>query len=131
MGTEAYPDDPGIAADEILYRRVRNDQWNWSKRRPSSAAFDDSGDGTPMSVALDSLLREAGRCPSDLLEGHPRFGLVSFTAKQARALSLSITASPPVSGDPAHGWVAGKKTKSMRKKLAELCEIVNVPPPLG
>ncbi len=129
MGGEKYSNDSDISDDEVLYRRVRNDQWNWAEKRPSSAAFDDSGNGSPMSVALASLVRSAGQRPSDLLQGHPKFGLVSLTAGQARALLLSVTANPPVSGEPAHGWVVGKKTKSTRRRLAKLCLVVIAPPP--
>lgn len=107
MGIQSYPNDPGVPDDEVLYRRVRNDQWNWAERRPSSAAFADSGDGSPMSVALRKLMLDAGLPPEDLLQGHPRFGLVSFTAGQARELGLAVTSRPPVPGEPAHGWVSG------------------------
>ena len=90
----AYGDDPSVSNDEILYRRVRREQWHWAEGRPQSGAFDDSPDGSPMSVALHSLLLSAGLKPQDLLAGHAEFGLVRFTAELARGLGLAVTTKP-------------------------------------
>jgi len=125
-----YEDDPTVPDDEILYRRVRREQWHWAEGRPQSGAFDDSPDGSPMSVALHSLMIAANMKPEDLLDGHPEFGLVKFTAELARSLSLAVTANPPIAGEPAHGWVAGKKTTARKRQLARGCQIEVQPPPL-
>jgi hypothetical protein len=68
--------------------------------------------------------------PKDLLLGHPEFGLVKFTVELARRVDLAVTADPPVAGEPAHGWVAGKKTTSRKRQLAKGCGVEIPPPPL-
>ena len=68
--------------------------------------------------------------PADLLRGQPEFGLVSFTVEFARSLKLGVTATPAVSGEPAHGWVVGKKTRGVMRRLAAECRIEILPPPL-
>lgn len=129
--TVEYENDASISDGEILYRRVRSDLWHWQEGRPASGAFDDSGDGSPMSVALHSLLEAAGMEPQDLLRDlPPQFGLVRFTVGFARSLGLAVTSMPPVAGQPAHGWVSGKKTRSRQKRLATNCEIEIQPPPI-
>lgn len=124
-----YEDDPNVSNEEILYRRVRREQWHWAEGRPQSGAFDDSPDGSPMSVALHSLMVGAGMKPEDLLSGHPEFGLVKFTAELVRSLSLAVTAKPPIAGEPAHGLVAGKKTLARKRRLAKDCQVEVQPPP--
>lgn len=126
-----YRNDPFLSDDEILYRRVRNDQWVWAEGRPQSGAFDDSPDGSPMSVAIHSRLRAVGLEPKDLLAGHPQFGLVSLTVGFVRSLGFAVTADPPVAGEPAHAWVAGKKTTSRKRRMAKKCVVEIHPPPLA
>ncbi|PJA78300.1 MAG: hypothetical protein CO149_04805 [Nitrospirae bacterium CG_4_9_14_3_um_filter_51_5] len=81
---EQLTDDPLIPDDEILYRRVSPDQitkpdgQNW---RPSSQVFKTR----QMSVRLASLVSA-----EEVLEGHPGFGLVSFTAKIVREAGCII-----------------------------------------
>ena len=130
MPSLEFPDNPGIPDAEVLYRRVWSGLWVWSESRPQSGAFDDSSDQSPMSVAIESLLTVASMVPRDLLTGWPAFGLVSFTAGLARDLGLRVTEAPPVAGEPAHGWVAGKKTRGIMKRLAKTCTVVIPPPPL-
>jgi len=123
MGNPQYSDDPTILDGEVLYRRVPSDQWHWPEDRPQSGAFDDSPDGSPMSVAVQSKLLAAGLQPRDLIVNHPKFGLVSFTAGSARQLGFAVTADPPVAGEPGHGWVVGKKTTSRKRQLAKACQM--------
>lgn len=128
MPSTDYIDDPRIRDDEYVYRRVGSAEWSWIEGRPSSAGFHDSSDRTPMSVGVHSLLIEAGLTPRSLLAAYPQCGLVRFTAGQARRLGLAVTALPRVDGEPAHGWVVGKKKQSIRRHLARQSEIVVLPP---
>ncbi len=129
MQSGDYEDDPEISPEELLYRRIPGDDINWkpSEQRPTSAAFGDSRDDSPMSVALGSLLSRAQMKPDDLLKGYDRFGLVRFTAANARAQGLAVAIRPPRPGEPAHGWVVGNKTHACRKRLKACCEVVVAP----
>ncbi|MGH9840415.1 MAG: hypothetical protein ACREEM_16675 [Blastocatellia bacterium] len=112
-----YKDDPTISDDADLWRRIP--PWhfildeNLGDIRPSSAAFDDDPDGAPMSAYLAEECKE----PQIVLVNHDGFGLVAITAKLARECNQLI-ARQPVPGPPGHIVVVGKKTDSVRKKLA-------------
>ena len=94
--------------------------------RPASAAFDDSSDGSPMSVVLESKAIELGRGPNDVLLGHAGFGLVRFQAGIARACGQGI-ARDPTPDEPAHAVVFGKKPKSVQRKIRSASEWVVLP----
>lgn len=118
-----YEDDATLDNDEVLWRRVPN-QWvkfddNLNYFRPSSQAFQDSRDGTPMSVFI------AAECGGveDALAEHDAFLLVSFSVGEVRELGLGVTRDPKP-GAPAHALVFGKKTGSVRSSLAKGCEWV-------
>lgn len=117
-----HVDDATIADEELLLRRVRP-AWiiadhNRGCWRPSKAAFQDSEDGSPMSVHLTSVLLEAGLPSTSPLGGHEGYGLVSFTAGLVRTLG-QIVVRDPQPNDPAHGLVAGNKTEGRRKRIVE------------
>jgi hypothetical protein len=122
-----YLDDETISDDTLLYRRVLNQAdppvrqiiWddNNKRWRPSSVAFDDHRDGSPMSIAIDDTLRELKMCPESVLKGHEGFSLAAFPAKVARQNGQGVMRKP-LENDPAHGEVFGKKTKSVKKALA-------------
>jgi len=131
-----HQDDKTIANDTLLYRRVINQPnppakqivWDDNKNcwRPSSAAFTDHPNGSPMSVALGDTLQEEGLEPNSVLDGHENFCLVSFPASIPRSKAQGIMRKP-LEGDPAHGEVFGKKTKSVKRALANNSEW-HVPP---
>jgi hypothetical protein len=112
-------DDPGIPDSTHVWRRISP---NWIKydsaqerRRPSSQAFQDSRDGTPMSVFLESELST----PAAALQGHTGYSLVALRVGYVRSLGLVVTRSPIRPEDPpGHAWVVGSKTASIRAKLA-------------
>ena len=128
MEVPDYQDDPEIPVDDVLYRRVRSVDWNPGERRPTSAAFSDSKNGTPMSVVLRSLLTADARTPESTLDVHPGFGLVAIAVGSARAMGFAVAIRPAVVGEPAHAWVVGKKTQGLRKRLAKECVVVVSPP---
>ncbi len=130
MAGRACKDDPSLADSSLLLRRVPA-EWVVQDAagegfRPSSAAFDDHPDGSPMSVVLAEVLEGAGRPLTDALAGHAGFSLVAFSARDARACGLAIERDPTPE-EPAHGLVCGAKTKSVKRRLARASHWV-VPP---
>ena len=128
---DAYTDDPTVRDDADLWRRIP--PWhfvaddNVDGVRPSSAAFEDHPDGSPMSVLLAEIVAETGRRPVDVLAAHGGYGLAAITAGLARESGQGV-ARKPRRDEPAHAEVFGKKPKSVRKKLAKGSEWV-LPPP--
>jgi hypothetical protein len=117
-----YADDSDIEDDAVLWRRVPpfwvvRDE-NRGEFRPSSAAFQDSSDGSAMSVQIEKIVNSMQRTPADVLTGYENHSLCSFVAGLARSLEQRVTGLPKIDDDPAHGWVAGKKTKHVRKVFA-------------
>jgi hypothetical protein len=129
-----YSDDLSILSDHLLWRRI-NPQWvvqddNIGGVRPSSAAFENSPDGTPMSVVLGTeVLRDGGK-PSDLLAGHAGYSVAALTAVQVREKQQGI-AREPTQTDPKHALVFGTKTKSIKRAFSKLATWVIPPPPLN
>ena len=129
---DGYTDDTTIADEEALWRRIPPG-WivsdsNQGGVRPSSQAFHDNADGSPMSVFLEKVMRQIGRVPDDALRGHEHFSLATITAGLARACKQGV-AKDPEPDQPAHAVVFGKKTKKgVCRKLAEGSEWV-IPPP--
>jgi hypothetical protein len=62
MAVDDYSDDPSIPDDAELWRRIPPwhfvDDENLRQIRPSSAAFEDDPDGSPMSVILGGETRD-------------------------------------------------------------------------
>jgi hypothetical protein len=128
---QQYADDPSIPPEERLLRRVPhwhfvNDR-NLARQRPSSAAFEDHPNGSPMSVHLESVLVGLGLRIDSVLAGHPHFALASISAAVARANGQGICRRPEPR-DPAHAEVFGPKSGSVRRRFAKLAEWV-IPPP--
>ena len=132
MATEEFGwgDDPTIHKEAELWRRIppwddyivydqRQERW-----RPSSMAFEDDADGQPMSVFLAA--ETPG--PDTVLAGHAEYGLTSITAGLARECQQGI-ARDPLPDQPAHAVVFGKKTSSVKRRLARESKWV-VPPPV-
>jgi hypothetical protein len=123
----AYEDDPTIPDNADLWRRIHPNQTtyddNQGRIRPSSAAFTDSSNGSPMSVVI------AAECdgPTRVLAGYERYGLASFKARVARESGLGIVRDP-LPDQPAHAFVFGPKSKKVQSKLAKATEWVVLPP---
>lgn len=126
-----YADDPSIQDDASLWRRILP-SWvimdeNAGEFRPSSAAFDDYRD-SPMSVLIENIVTATQRTPADVLRGYDNYSLCSFAAGAARALGQQV-ATRPKEPDPAHGFVVGKKTRSVKNALRKASRWVILTPP--
>ncbi len=125
-----FTDDSTIDDKEILWRNIPPN-WvvqdkNKETMRPSSAAFKDAPDGSPMSVTLAAHAAELGWTPARQLQGLIGFSLSRISAGLARSCDQGVARDP----DPpnlAHCVVFGKKTRSVWKRLAAGAEWV-VPP---
>jgi hypothetical protein len=119
-GSAYYADDPNIADDAILWRRVLP-KWvvldeNSGRYRPSSAVFQDSSD-SPMSILIEGIVKATNRTAADVLREYDGFSLCSFTAGLARELGQVVATLPEEPNEPAHGYVVGKKTESIKKRF--------------
>jgi hypothetical protein len=121
METGEYHNGLTIPNEAQLLRRIP--PWHFIKDenlgqiRPSSAAFDNDDDGSPMSVTWAEMLAQISRSPTDVLTGHEGFALASITAGLARECEQGV-APDPLPEDPAHAVVFGEKPKRIRRKLA-------------
>lgn len=131
MPMHEYADDPSILNEEALWRRIPPGWVVWDHNRgtarPSSQAFRDDSDGSPMSVFLAAVMQEIGRGPYDAIAGHTGYALAWMTAGLARRCEQGV-ARDPLPDEPAHGVVFGKKTRSARKTFAREAAWV-IPPP--
>lgn len=113
-------DDHTIVDDAVLWRRI-HPRWvvpdEDQGSRISSAAFDDSRDGSPTSVLLADVVTETGRSATDVLSGLEGYGLASLTAGAARSCHQGV-ARDPVEDEPAHAIVFGNKSTGNRRCLA-------------
>ena len=120
-------DDPSISDDAELWRRIP--PWHFyrdeklGRVRPSKAAFEDDGDGSPMSVVLAA---DAG-APGSALAGHAGFALAAITAGLARSCGQGVVRDP-TPDEPAHAVVIGRKTDSIKRRFAREARWVVLPP---
>ena len=131
-------DDPMSIPDETrLFRRI-NPNWivydqNRKERRPTSQNFDDSLDGTPMSVYAENIAIANGNTPADFLKGH--WSAWYLAAVHAGAMRQNgqrvypdLLNQDAADYQPSHAAVAGPKDNKTRKKLANGYEWVIAPP---
>jgi len=126
-----------IPNDARLYRRV-NPVWvvydkNKGERRPSSQNFQNSKDGSAMSVFAENIAIANGETPADFLRGRwSTWFLAAVTAGSMRELGqrvyLDTSNQDPDDWHPSHAVVDGPKPAKIRPKLGERSEWV-VPPP--
>lgn len=137
MPERSYVDDPTITKDAALWRRVSPQQVildkNIGRLRPSSAAFSNSTDGTPMSILFGEIVKATGRKPETILAEYPTFSLTSITAALARQHNQAVLKDTfgDEPSEPAHGYVAGKKTKGVKKAFSLNATWVIAPHPAG
>lgn len=113
--------DLAVAREGELWRRIPCSQTEYDpqlgRKRPSTAAFDDwkneLGDTDPISAFI------ALKCqtPATALDGHEGFGLIMVTEELVTNCNLQIV-EKEVPGPPGHVLLVGRKTYSVRKKLA-------------
>ncbi len=120
------PERAPLGEDEILLRRVpREFRVADGGTRPNSNAFDDSPDGSAMSVYVESLLDSIGKTDLDVIRGYDGYALVAFTVGMVRDLGWEVRlggADPIDTLGAAHAGVHGQKTKAKRRTLAQACE---------
>lgn len=119
---DAPPDDPSIADEVALWRRVHPDwmivDYNQGSRRLSSQAFQNQRGHDAFSVCISCDAAELGAGPTDLLVGHSGYGVASFPAGLARELEQGVVRVPE-EGELAHGHVIGRKTKRHMRGFAD------------
>lgn len=117
--------DPDISDQEELFRRFPADQWvpddKINGRRLSSAAFSNSSDGSGTSVFLSSEVSM-----DRILEGYERLGVAVLTAGAARAAQQGVR-RVPLEEIPGHAQIEGRKSPSVRRRLAAACEVKKEP----
>jgi len=130
MENHEYIDDPAIPNSEDLWRRIHplwavpdNNSGGW---RVSSAAFDDSTDGSPLSVLLATVVAKTHRTADDVITHYAGYFLASITAGTAREYGQGIDPTP-TPDEPAHASVFGKKTASIKRNLATRAKWVIAP----
>lgn len=130
MADGANHDDPTIVDAASLWRRippwhfVRDD--NAGIMRPSSAAFENHPNGSPMSVILGDEILASGRLAEEVLAGHVGFALAVFTAGLARQSGQGVMRDPRPE-EPAHAVVFGEKPKRVGRLLAKSAKWVISP----
>ena len=115
-------DDPAISDASALWRRV-HPSWivrddNRGGMRLSSAAFDDSADGSPLSVLIAEVVLQTKRTAQAVLADFDGYALAATTAGNARKQGQGIAATPEPD-EPAHASVFGPKTKSIKRVMAK------------
>jgi hypothetical protein len=116
MATDHF-DDPNIPDEERLFRRINLAhivESDSGKSGVSSAAFRDP----ELSVTLEGVMRAAGREPTDSLRAYPGDLLMSIAAGVCRR-NGQIVGPDPIPEEPAHGYVFGKKSKSIQRALRD------------
>ena len=86
--------------------------------------FSDSEDDSPMSAHRARCYA----CPSEANTGDNL--MVRLTVGFVRGLKLGVATKPPTD-DPGHVWVFGKKTASIKRKLARHAKWVIPPDVVG
>lgn len=140
MPDDEYVDDPTIADDAVLWRRIRPEQWVHDEAghyRPSSVNFKErkhkDGSIEPLSVSQADELPG----PEAMLVNHPGYGVASITAGLARACGRGIIRDYAGGREPGHCLLfrtAGQSENQAKKnseKLARASTWVIVPPAIA
>jgi len=124
----ATDDDPVTIPNEVrLFRRIHPEMVvfddNRNHLRPTSQNFQDSRDGTPMSVFAENLAHAHGELPSDFLQGRwSEWGLAAVMAGRMRELGQRVYSDSHNQDEherfESHSAVAGSKKKVMKQMSA-------------
>ena len=124
MPNSSPEDDPSIANEIVLWRRVHPEQvvpGQDNETLPSSQAFQNTSGTNGMSVNLaDDTTVE------DTLRGYEDHFIVAFEAGPVRALNQGIVRRP-LADNPAHAEVTGNKTKGVRRRLSAMSSWIKHP----
>src|SRR5262245_50536515 len=112
MPDPPFVDDGTISDEDYVLRRIPKTQRVTDPKvagriRPSSGAFDDSSNGSPLSMTLASQCSN----PESLVDGLEGVGVVRVSVRDLRALGQGFVRDPTES-DPGHVLVFGNKTQS-------------------
>lgn len=117
-----------IKDTDDVWRRIPPDQVVTDAKvpggmRPSTAAFNNSSDGSPMSVVVEPVAIVNGLGPGDAIAGKaPGMALVGLETGTLRGDNQLVFHSPDTTTVPpepcafAHGSVDGRKPKSVRNR---------------
>jgi len=130
-------DDPVAIPNEVrLFRRI-HPEWvvydkNRERWRPTSQNFQDSRDGTPMSVFAENLAQAHGELPAHFLLGRwSEWGLAAVVAGQVRELGQRVYPDPHNQDQDerfeSHAAIAGSKAKNVMKQMSGWAEWVITP----
>lgn len=125
-------DDSTIADSVPLWRKISPmflvPDSSGEHLRVSSGAFQNYRDSSGLrhnafSVCISSDAENEGVGPSDIVEGMHGYAVAAFSAGLARELEQAVSRVPQ-EGEVAHGHVTGRKSCSVRKKLAKNATLV-------
>src|SRR5262249_1278905 len=111
-------DDPSIANDEILLRRIRPE---WIQHepdgtiRPGSFAFLDRTPSAELSVHRAALTQHA---PARVPQAFPGDTPAAISAVSVRSLGYALV-SDPTPDDPSHALVCPSPTRGHARKIAK------------
>lgn len=135
-----HKDDPDAIPDDTrLFRRVNPHfltfDHNLGKWRPTSQAFIDPSDGSPMSVFAENIAQTYNEKPADFLRGHwSCWLLAAIQAGAARTLGMEVYPDPENQDSAedfkSHSSVRGDKRK-VKQKLAQKAEWIVAPNRIG
>lgn len=122
VGPSHHVDDVRFGNCTEIWRRIHPTfiifDSNLGRHRPSSQAFKDSSDGTPMSVLIGRIVSHSSRDEFSVLRSFPAEALSAFTARFARSQGQGVE-SAPVAEEPAHAYVFGSKRKKIQAEFAK------------
>lgn len=121
MVSTGFVDDATIFDNSLLWRRIHA-EWvvadeNTGIVRVSSAAFDNSRDGSPTSVLLADSVAGTGRTAQDVIMPFEGYSLAAIRAGDARNCRQGI-ARAPLPDEPAHAYIFGPKAKRQKQCLS-------------
>src|SRR5690242_7589464 len=127
MADPPFVDDATISDDDYVFRRIPQKQRVSDPKapggvRPNSGAFDDSSDGSPLSMTLASQCAD----PASLVSGMEGAGVVRVSVSELRKLGQGFVRDP-TEQDPAHVLVFGNKPRSFGRKVAQAATWVITP----
>jgi hypothetical protein len=130
--SQYHPDDPDVLNATTLLRRVPQkhiifDQ-NLGRHRPTSAAFEDDEDGSPMSTYRNDIIANEGAEVSRVMVGHDGYSLAGLTAEQFRSRQQTVH-SDPLPEESSHTEICGLKTHGTRSWFAKTAEWIIPPEP--
>ena len=117
-----FPNDPSVSGNVALLRRIPHWHFYYDERlgrmRPRSAAFEDDGDGDPMSVYRRDIIDAEGGEVTRVMVGHDGFALASLTAGEVRSRHQTVFPDPLLE-ESSHAKICGPKPESTRRWFAK------------